>query len=79
MEETQARRAALERTMAEQREQLAAVVQQLHMYMATRQRQASAASPFTPEHSGAVITNDEVEVAFLDEQRRRAGRPQASP
>src|SRR5215471_17448122 len=79
VEETQARRAALERTMAEQREQLAAVVQQLNVYMATRQRQTSPASPFTPGHSGAVITDDEVEVAFLDEKRRRAAHTQVSP
>jgi phage shock protein A len=79
VEETQARRAALEHTMAEQREQLAAVVQQLSLYMATRPRQASATAPFTPGQSGVVLTDDEVEVAFLDEKRRRAGRTQASP
>jgi len=79
LEETQARRAALERTMAEQREQLAAIVQQLNLYMAIRPRQASATAPFTPGQSGAVVTDDEVEAAFLDEQRRRAGRTQASP
>jgi phage shock protein A len=79
MEETQARRVALEHTMAEQREQLAAVVQQLNRYMATRQRQASTTSTFTPGSSSAVLTDDEVEVAFLDEKRRRAGRTPASP
>jgi len=77
--ETQARRAALERTMAEQRQQLAAVVQQLDLSLATRQRHASTTSPFTPGQSGAAITDDEVEVAFLDEKRRRAGRAQARP
>ena len=79
VEETQARRAALEHTVAEQREQLAAVVQQLNLYMATRPRQASPTAPFTPGQSGAGLTDDEVEVAFLDEKRRRAGRTQASP
>ena len=60
VEETQARCAALEHTMAEQREQLAAVVQQLNRYMATRQRQASTTSAFTPGSSNAGITDDEV-------------------
>lgn len=78
VEETQARRTALEHTIAEQRDQLAAVAQQLNLYMATRQRQASATSPYTPGQSGAVVTDDEVEVAFLDEQRRRARRTSAS-
>jgi len=79
VEETQARRAALENTITAQREQLAAVVQQLNRYMATRQRQASTTSAFTPGQSGTVLTDDEVEVAFLDEKRRRVGRTQASP
>jgi phage shock protein A len=78
VEETQARRVALEHTIAEQRDQPAAVVQQLNLYMATRQRHASATAPYTSGHSSAVVTDDEVEVAFLDEQRRRAGQTPAS-
>jgi phage shock protein A len=72
VEETEARRAALEHTMAEQRAQLAAVVQQLNVFMEARQRQAGVTSSGVPGHSGVVITDDDVEVAFLEEQRRRA-------
>ncbi|MBI3327431.1 MAG: PspA/IM30 family protein [Nitrospinae bacterium] len=77
VEEIQARRVALEHTIAEQREQLAAVVQQLNMFTETRQRQAGATSAFVPGQGGAVITDDDVEVAFLEEKRRRAGSAQA--
>src|SRR5438093_12440420 len=41
VEETQARRAGLEHTVAEQREQLAADAQQLNLYIANRPRPAS--------------------------------------
>lgn len=76
-EEIQARRVSLEQTIAEQREQLAAVVQQLNMVTEARERQAGVMSSCVPGHSGAVMTDDEVEVAFLEEKRRRAGSAQA--
>ena len=77
VEEIQTRRVALEQTIAEQREQLAAVVQQLNMVTEARQRQAGVTSSFVPGQGGAVITDDDVEVAFLEEKRRRAGSAQA--
>ena len=48
LEETQARRVALEQTIAEQRAQLATVVQQLHSFTEARQRQAGVTTPFMP-------------------------------
>ena len=74
--ETRRRCESLQQTIAQQREQLAAVVQQLHAYTATRQRQADVATWYMPGEA-AVISEDEVEVAFLQEQRRRAGGTQA--
>jgi len=73
IEDTRARHAALEHLIAEQREQLAAVVQQLNMLLATRQRQEGQPAPYAAGYSGAAVTDDEVEVAFLEEQRRRTG------
>ena len=75
--ETRQRCELLQQTMAEQRAQLAAVVQQLHVYTARRQQQADVAASYMPGEAGAVISEDEVEVAFLQEQRRRAGGTQA--
>lgn len=76
IEEGRTRHAALEHTMAEQRQQLAAVVQQLGLYTAAQQPEAAPTPPFTPGAEGG-LTDDEVEVAFLDEQRRRARRAQS--
>jgi phage shock protein A len=75
--ETRRRCASLQQTMAEQREQLAAVVQQLHVCTATRQQQADVTASRMPGEAGTVISEDEVEVAFLQEQRRRASGTQA--
>ena len=72
-EETRARYAALEHTIAEQREQLTAVVQQLNILLAARQRQEGDPATYPAGYSGATVTDDEVEVAFLEEQRRRTG------
>jgi phage shock protein A len=76
--ETRRQCVSLQQTMAEQREQLAAVVQQLHVYTATRQQQADITASCMPGRTATVISEDEVEVAFLEEQRRRAGGTQAS-
>ena len=76
MTETRRRCVSLQQTMTEQREQLAAVVRQLHVYTARRQQQANATASYMPGEVGTVISEDEVEVAFLQEQRRRAGGTQ---
>lgn len=72
IEETHSRQETLAQTIAEQRQQLAAIVQQLNLYTATHQSSPTA----TPGQGDVGISDDEVEVAFLDEQRRRAGRTQ---
>jgi phage shock protein A len=71
-EDTRARHLALEHTIVAQRAQLAAVVQQLHVHTEARQRQTGA--PTMPGHGSMAVTEDEVEVAFLEEKRRRAER-----
>lgn len=80
--EAHSRQEAHERTLAEQRQQLAVVVQQLDLYTATRPPETTPTPPFMPGQGpgpGEVgVTDDEVEVAFLDEQRRRAGRTQTA-
>jgi phage shock protein A len=76
LEESQARRVALEHTMAEQRAQLAAIVQQLHSFAAARQRQTGMAAPCIPGGQDAAITEDDIEVAFLQEKHRRAAQAQ---
>jgi phage shock protein A len=76
IEEALARRAALEHTLAEQRTQLATVVQQLASLSTARQRQAGVAAPFFPGCQDGAITEDDIEVAFLQEKRRRAERAQ---
>jgi phage shock protein A len=73
VEETQSRCASLEHTIAEQREQLAAVVQQLNAFTQARQRQAGVPPAFVPGHGRGVVSDDEVEAAFLEEKRRRTG------
>ena len=75
-EETRTRHAALEKTIAEQRQQLAAVVQQLNVFMATRQRPEGGLATYPAGYSEAAVTDDEVEAAFLEEQRRRSGSAQ---
>jgi hypothetical protein len=74
MEEAHSRQETLAQTIAEQRQQLAAIVQQLHFYTATHQSSPTA----TPGQGDVDISDDEVEVAFLDERRRRAGRTQTT-
>lgn len=71
MDDVQAQCTAGEQTLATQREQLATVVQQYRLYSTT---QPAAAG--TTTHS-AGLSEDAVELAFLEEQRRRARPPQA--
>ena len=73
-EETRAQSDELATRIATHKAQLASVVQKLRAYEET------AASPCAPLQSGSVITDDEVEVAFLEEKRRRSGAaPSGSP
>jgi hypothetical protein len=74
--ETRARCVSLQQTLAEQRSQLAAVVQQLHVYTARRQQQADVTTSHMPGEAATVISEDEVEVAFLEERRRRTSGTQ---
>jgi phage shock protein A len=76
IEESQARRVALEHTIAEQRAQLATVVQQLHSFAEARQRQTGMAAPCIPGCQDGTITEDDIEVAFLQEKHRRAAQAQ---
>lgn len=76
LEESQARRVALEHTIAEQRAQLATVVQQLRSFAEARQRQTGMAAPFIPGCQDGTIAEDEIEVAFLQEKHRRAAHAQ---
>jgi phage shock protein A len=71
--ELQTRHEALERTIAQQRQQLTAVIQQLDHLTATQEPESPAF--FSPGHGEAVISDDEVEVAFLAEKSRRIRRP----
>jgi phage shock protein A len=75
-EETRAHRDVLATRIAAHKAQLADVVQKLKSYEETRARYAWASSPGSPLQSEHVVTDDEVEVAFLEEKRRRSG---ASP
>jgi len=72
-DETRAKSEARAKKLAEHKEQLATVVQRLKLYEETRPSQHWAASLCAPLQGGSVVTDDEVEVAFLEEQRRRSG------
>ena len=78
-DETRAQSDALAARIATHKAQLASVVQRLKAYEATRPRQPWAASPCAPLQGGSVITDDEVEVAFLEEKRRRSGTAPGTP
>ena len=72
-DETRARSEGLAKQVAKHKEELAAVVQQLKLYEETRSSQHWASSSCAPLQGGSFVTDDEVEVAFLEEQRRRSG------
>ena len=69
----------LAKQIAEHKEQLAAVVQKLKLYEATRPSQHWPSSICSPLQGGSLVTDDEVEVAFLEEQRRRSGAAPGTP
>ena len=72
-DETRVKSETLANQIAEHKERLAAVVQKLKLYEETRPSQPWASSLCTPLQSGGLVTDDEVEVAFLEEKRRRSG------
>jgi phage shock protein A len=72
-EETQAQSDELATRIATYKAQLASVVQKLRVYEETQPRHPWASSPCAALQGGSVITDDEVEVAFLEEKRRRSG------
>jgi phage shock protein A len=78
-DETRAQSDELATRIATQKAQLASVVQKLKAYEATRPRHPWAASACTPIQGVSVITDDEVEVAFLEEKRRRSGTAPGTP
>ena len=72
-EETRTRSEALAKKIAEHKEQLAAVVQRLKLYEETRPSQPWTSSLCAPLQGASLVTDDEVEVAFLEEKQRRSG------
>jgi hypothetical protein len=78
-DETRAQSDALATRIAMQKAQLARVVQKLRAYETTRPHQPWASSPCVPLQGGSVVTDEEVEVAFLEEKRRRSGAVPGTP
>lgn len=78
-EETRAHRDELATRIAAQKAQLAAVVQKLKWYEETRASHVWTSSPGSPLRSEYVVTDEEVEVAFLEEKRRRSGAVSDTP
>ena len=78
-EETRARRDELATRIAAHKAQLAAVVQKLKLYEEARASHVWTSSPGSPLQSEHVVTDDEVEVAFLAEKRRRSGAVSGTP
>lgn len=72
-DETRAQSEGLARKITEHQAQLAAVVQKLKLYEETRASQHWASSVCSPLQGSGLVTDEEVEVAFLEEQRRRSG------
>ena len=78
-EETRAQSDGLATKITAHKAQLAVVVQKLKLYEETRSSRLWASSPCSPLHGASVITDDEVEVAFLEEKRRRSGAAPGTP
>jgi phage shock protein A len=78
-EETRAQSDSLATRIATHKAQLASVVEKLKVYEETRPSQHWASSLCAPLQGGSVITDDEVEVAFLEEKRRRSGATPGTP
>ena len=58
---------------------LASVMQKLKVCEETRPRHPWALSPRVPLQGGSMVTDDEVEVAFLEEKGRRRGAAPGAP
>jgi phage shock protein A len=78
-DETRTKSESLARKISEHKEQLAAVLQKLKLYEETRPSQHWASSICAPLQGGSVVTDDEVEVAFLEEKQRRSGAAPSTP
>jgi phage shock protein A len=78
-DETRMQSDELATRIATQKAQLASVVQKLRAYETTRSHHPWASSPCAPLQGGSVITDEEVEVAFLEEQQRRSGTAPGTP
>ena len=78
-EETRARRDELATRIAAHKAQLTAVVQKLKLYEETRASHVWTSSTGSPLQSEHGVTDDEVEVAFLAEKRRRSGAASGTP
>ena len=78
-EETRAQSDGLATRIATHKAQLATVVQKLKVYEETRSSHPWASSTCAPLQGSRVITDDEVEVAFLEEKRRRSGAAPGTP
>lgn len=77
--ETRAHCDELASKIAAHKAQLAAIVQKLKLYEETRTSHAWTSSPGSPLQSEHVVTDDEVEAAFLEEKRRRSGAVSGTP
>ena len=78
-DEAQAQSDALATKIATHKAQLASVIQKLRAYEATRPRHPWMSSTCASLQGDSVITDDEVEVAFLEEKRRRSGAAPGTP
>lgn len=77
--ETLAQYDTLAQDIVGRKQQLAAVVQQLALLTATRGQQPWSASGGSPFQASSGVTDDDVEVAFLEEQQRRKPHATSNP
>ena len=78
-EETRVKRDQLTQKIAEHKQQLAAVVQQLKLWTENRPGRPWMASCSPLHQGGSGITDDEVELAFLEEKQRRSTHATSNP
>ena len=77
--ETRAQYETLARNLALHRQQLAVVIQQLACLGDRRQDRSGTVAGAPACQSGHVVTDDEVEVAFLEEKQRRMSHATSDP
>lgn len=69
-----AEKEAQQQKIAGQKEQLSAIVEKMQLFVECR-TQSSPQEPFTTSEGGlGVVSDEEVEIAFLHEKRRRSGQ-----